>query len=122
MYQLKLLTVLCALCLIAAATAYPYRSNQFMEVKVKPKPILVAEPDNPDDVQEMVVKDITNQKRILIVAKNPAKFDNYEDRYEVNGKSNADAIRDYYENASRQRHGYSNPGYWQGSVLPASVN
>ena len=122
MYQAKLFAVLCALAmLIAAATAYPYRSNQFMEVKVKPKPIQVAV-DNPDDVQEMVVKDITNQKRILIVAKNPAKFDSYEDRYEVNGKSNADAIRDYYENAGRQRHGYANPGYWQGSVLPASVN
>lgn len=87
-----------------------------MEVKVKPKPIQVAV-DNPDDVQEMVVKDITNQKRILIVAKNPAKFDSYDDRYEVSGKSNADAIRHYYENASRQRN-----GYWKSSIIPASVH
>ncbi|KAK4336829.1 hypothetical protein RND71_043649 [Anisodus tanguticus] len=88
----------------------------FMEVKVKPKPIQVAI-DNPDDVQEMIVKDITNQKRVLIVAKNPPNFDNFDEyRYEVNGKSNEDAIRHYYENASKQRK-----GYWQSSVLPASV-
>lgn len=105
--------------LIAIATAYPYRNidSQYMEIKVKPKPIQVAV-DNPDDVQEMIVKDITNQKRVLIVAKNPqAKFDSYEDRYELSGKSNADAIRHYYENANRQRN-----GYWQGSVLPANIH
>jgi len=115
MYQIKLFTLLI---IVAAASAYPYRNidSNYMEVKVKPKPIQVAV-DNPDDVQEMIVKDITNQKRVLIVAKNPQKFDSYEDRYEVNGKSNADAIRHYYENASRQRN-----GYWAGSVLPANVN
>lgn len=120
MYQTKLFTILLVSILIAAVSAYPFR-NQFMEVKVKPKPIQV-EVDNPDNVEEMIVKDITNQKRVLIVAKNPQKFDssNYEDRYEVNGKSNADAIRHYYENASRQRN--ERNGYWKSSVLPASVN
>ena len=116
MYQIKLITLFCIALLFIATTAYPYRSNQFMEIKVKPKPIQVAV-DNPDDVQEMIVKDITNQKRVLIVAKNPGKFDNYEDRYELNGKSNEEAIRNYYENASRQRN-----GYWQGSVFPANAN
>ena len=120
MYQIKLFTILLISILIIATTAYPFRNqNQYMEIKLKPKPIQV-EVDNPDNVEEMIVKDITNQKRVLIVAKNPAKFDNqpnYEDRYEVNGKSNADAIRNYYENANKQRN-----GYWQGSVHNANIN
>lgn len=116
--------------------AYPSRfsskKSDYMELKVKPKPFQVAV-DNPEDVQEMVVKDVTNQKRVLIVAKNPASFElgssvsrpvggyfapSSRDRYEFPASNrNSDAIRAYYEDAAR-----NSGGYWKGSVLPASVN
>jgi hypothetical protein len=131
-----LFVVLAVIMSLGTCLAYPQRfssKSDYMELKVKPKPFQVAV-DNPDDVQEMIVKDIANQKRVLIVAKNPQPFElgsaasgpiggyfapsHSMERYEYN-TGNGPAIRAYYQ---QQPSRSSSSGFWKGSVLPASIN
>lgn len=133
---LLVIGVMFVVCHAYPPTRYSSKAD-YMELKVKPKPFQVAI-DNPEDVQEMVVKDIANQKRVLIVAKNPQPFELGSaasgpiggyfapsvsmDRYEYNTNNGA-AIRAYYEQQQQlARPSSSSSGYWKSSVLPASVH